>query len=115
MKEVNITTEVICTIPEWIRTGRHYSEFDVYQHPVYRLYVNSDLITERSWIYDDSIRAINEDFWVLLPEVATHTLRIEPVLRLPSQAKFLLFNPQSRSVQLKSKTRINNYEFTFMI
>jgi hypothetical protein len=42
MSETSITVEVHALQPRWI-----YIE-----QPKYRLYVNNDLITERTWIWD---------------------------------------------------------------
>ena len=114
MKDVNLNLDVICTRPNWVFVN-FYKDFEVFQNPIYRLYVNSDLITERTWIYDNSIKSIHENVWIRLPEGPTHSVRLEPVMKMPSQAKFLLFNPQSSTVSLKNKQRLNDLEFTFTV
>ena len=115
MKDVNLHLDVICTRPNWVFQGNIYKNFVIFQQPTYRLYVNSDLVTERTWIYDNSIKSINENVWLRLPEGPTHSIRLEPVVRMASQAKFLLFNPQSKSVALKNKQRVSDLEFTFTV
>jgi hypothetical protein len=118
MPQVNLSLEIHCDRPSWINSGyvagNPVADYSVLRQPTYRLYINDDLITERTWYWEDSIY-INEDVWVDLPEGIEHKLSVEPVLRNPAQAKFLVFNVQAKTGALKNKQRINDLQFSFNI
>ncbi len=81
----NITVEVHCQQPPW--AINHWE--DQYRDSRYRIYVDNDLITERTWIWDNST-LIQENLWVNVDQTATHTLKLESVTYIPEQAKFSL-------------------------
>lgn len=118
MPHVNLSIEIHCNFPSWVKSGyhlgNHIGDYPVFRQPTYRLFVNDDLITERTWIWEDAIY-INEDLWVDLSESITHKLIVQPILKNPAQAKFLAFNLQAKNSTLKNKQRINDLEFSFNI
>lgn len=63
-----------------VRVHWHHTE------PVYRLYVDNDLITERTWIWPNNTIYLNEELMVNLDPEKEHCLQIEV---LPCN-----FNPQ---------------------
>lgn len=82
MNEVNITVQVHCTQPTWVGSEKNQ----------YRLYINDDLLTERSWIWDTNT-VINENIWVDLASGSTNIIKLIPILNpVRSMAKFGLKN-----------------------
>ena len=69
MNEVNIKVQVHCLKPSWVVAEKHR----------YRLYINDDMLTERSWIWDINT-VIAEDIWVNLQLDTTNLIKLEPVL-----------------------------------
>lgn len=118
MPHVNLSIEIHCNFPSWIKSGYIFKnpigDYPVFRQPIYRLYVDNDLITERTWVWEDGIY-INEDLWVDLDESTIHKLTVQPILKNPAQAKFLAFNLQAKNSTLKNKQRLNDLEFSFNI
>lgn len=84
MSQVNLKVQIHCLQPLWVATEKN----------IYRLYVNNDLLTERSWIWDTNT-VINEDIWVNLNSTTTHSIKVEPILNpIRSMAKFTIQNLQ---------------------
>jgi|LauGreDrversion4_1035100.scaffolds.fasta_scaffold480534_1 hypothetical protein len=82
MNEVNIKVQVHCLKPSWVVAEKHR----------YRLYINDDMLTERSWIWGINT-VIDEDIWVNIPPDTTNLIKLEPVLNpVNSMAKFGLMN-----------------------
>ena len=46
-----------------------------YNNPVYRIYVDGDFITERSWVWDHEHTLIEEQIWVNI-EPGKHEIRV---------------------------------------
>jgi hypothetical protein len=107
MSEVNLKFEVHCQRPTWAR-------FNVdckYVDSKYRIYVNNDLIVERSWIWDNNI-FLKEDVWVIADQ--EYMLELEPVVYIPEQAVFTLDNFQVANFQADS-TKINDLQVNFIL
>jgi hypothetical protein len=81
MDAVNITVEVHCLKPTWVN----------YETNKYRIYINDNLLTERSWIWPLTTY-ISEDIWVTIPTNNCFTVRIDPVIDTGSVAKFAIRN-----------------------
>ena len=81
----HIIVEVHCVCPTWAKLHRN----EKYRDSKYRLYVDSDLITERTWIWNNSI-FLQENLWVSVDRNLTHTLKLEAVTHIPEQARFSL-------------------------
>jgi hypothetical protein len=90
MIETTITVEVHALQPRWIDLEK----------PRYRLYVNDDLFTERSWIWNQQI-FIKENLSGHLETDINHTIRLEIIKSDPMHlSQFGLRN-----------LRINNSDF----
>jgi hypothetical protein len=66
MSETTITVEIHALQPTWISV----------ESPKYRLYVNDDLITERTWLWD-TYTYIEEKIIVEVPKGINHTIRVD--------------------------------------
>ena len=85
MNFINITVNVHCIRPSWVFQPQN----EEFLQPIYRIYVDNDLYTERTWRWGPNT-LINEEIW--LDSGVGHSVRIEPVLKNPAQAKFKLTN-----------------------
>ena len=105
----NITVEVHCQQPPW--AINHWE--DRYRDSRYRIYVNNDLITERSWVWDNSTY-LKEDLWANITPEGTHSIKLEPITHIPEQAKFdlLNFNVVDTAIKVLS---IRPHEITFKL
>lgn len=82
MSQVNLKVQVHCLRPSWVN----------FENNKYRLYVNNDMITERSWIWDTKT-LLDENIWVELELDTEHSIKIVPVLDpINSFVKFTLKN-----------------------
>ena len=79
MNAVNLTVEVHCLKPSWVN----------YENNKYRLYVNDDLLTERTWIWELNT-LINENIWIDVPANSTNTVRLELIIQDHLLAQFAL-------------------------
>lgn len=73
MMDVKLTVDVMC---DWMAYP-----------PSYRVYVDGDLLTERSYIWDNEHEFVREHLAVTLSP-GTHTLVIEPVIKPENLAVF---------------------------
>ena len=105
----SITVEVHCQRPIW---AMHLPE-KRYQDSRYRIYIDNDLITERSWIWDNTIY-LKEHLWAKLDPTATHSVRLVPITHIPEQAKFELcqFLVTGKTVDIVT---VKPHEITFNI
>lgn len=85
MIAVNLTVDVHCIRPAWV----HYLENIEYVNSIYRIYVNDDLLTERTW---DNNFIVREEIWIHVIRHRLYTIRLESVLVNPAQATFILDN-----------------------
>ena len=81
MNEINVKIQVHCIKPSWVN----------YENNKYRLYINNDLFTERTWIWDLTT-VVDEDLWVDLPMNTTNVIRLDVILQPKSVAQFGLRN-----------------------
>jgi hypothetical protein len=82
MNETSIIIQVHALQPRWID----------YEQPKYRVYVNDDLITERTWSWDLNT-FIEENMCVDVPSGVSHTIRLELIKTRPMDlAQFGLQN-----------------------
>ena len=82
MSQVNLKVQVHCLRPSWVD----------FENNKYRLYVNNDMITERSWIWNTKT-LLDENIWVKLELDTEHSIKIVPVLDpINSFVKFTLKN-----------------------
>jgi hypothetical protein len=109
MLEINLIFEVHCQRPPW-GINNPVSKF---VDSRYRVYVNDDLITERSWIWDNNT-CLKESMWINSVNNLQHILKIEPVVYAPEQAVFTLDNFQVVNFQADS-TKINDLQVNFIL
>jgi hypothetical protein len=82
MNETTITVQIHALQPNWIE----------HEKPKYRLYINDDLITERTWIWDMQTY-IEEDLRVEVSPGVNHTIRLDLIKDNPMHlAQFGLQN-----------------------
>ncbi len=82
MSITKIKIEVHCLKPSWVD----------YENNKYRLYVDNNIITERSWIWNTKT-LLDENIWVELESAIEHSIKIVPVLDpINSFAEFGLTN-----------------------
>lgn len=72
MSETRITVQVHALQPRWID----------HEKPKYRIYVNDDLMTERTWGWDQQTY-IEETLWAELASGISHTVRLELIKSNP--------------------------------
>jgi hypothetical protein len=87
MLEVNLIFEVHCQRPQW----GIINPISKFNDSRYRVYVNDDLITERSWVWDSNI-FLCENMWIYRENNKKYTVKLEPVVCIPEQAKFRINN-----------------------
>lgn len=83
MFDVNINFQVFCTRPGWAMSNPIPKFTDVR----YRIYLDDNLITERSWIWANNI-ALHEELFVKIDLQQDHRLRLEPITYSDNQAVF---------------------------
>ena len=76
--ETHITIQVQCVKPSWIGYEKNNN---------YRLYVNDDLVTERTWLWDINT-VIEENIHLAVDPGTAVTLRLDPILSPNSVAQF---------------------------
>jgi len=79
--EINLSVEVHCLGPGWVN----------FEDAKYRLYVNNDLLTERTWRWGVNAFVI-EHLIVNVPQEISNEVYIIPVLEPKSTAQFILKN-----------------------
>ena len=87
MLEVNLIFEVHCRRPPWgiINSDAKFNDSR------YRIYIDNNLITERSWVWDNNI-FLCENMWIHGENNKKYTVKLEPVVCIPEQAKFRINN-----------------------
>ena len=79
--ETSLSVEVHCLGPRWVN----------FEDAKYRLYVNNDLLTERTWRWGiDAF--VKENIIVDVPTELANDLYIMPILEPKSTAQFVLKN-----------------------
>ena len=109
MLEVNLTFEIHCQRPPWGIENR----FSKFTNNRYRIYINNDLITERSWIWDNNI-FLKESVWIKSITDLQHILKIEPIVCIPEQAKFSVNNFKVTNLEADS-TKIDDLQVNFTL
>ena len=104
MAAVNVKVSVICEGFSWTHTEGNR----------YRLYVNSDLLTERAWAYDPRTTYIEEDIWVNVAENTINTVKIVPLMSKDSQAEFYLRYLKINDVRVEN-VKGTNHELLFQV
>ena len=79
----------------------------------YRIYINDDLITERTWIWDNKTY-LREDLWANLNPKDLHFIRLEPLIQIPEQVKFGLLDFNAVNLPVKVLA-IKPHKITFKL
>ena len=103
MNAVNLTVEVHCLKPSWVN----------HENNKYRIYVNDDLLTERTWIWELNT-LINENIWVIIPATSANTVRLEQIIQDKSVAQFALRNIRVIDTPFTSE-QINDLTISFTL
>jgi hypothetical protein len=84
MIEVNLNFHIHCQRPIWgiINSSSKFKDSR------YRIYINDDLITERSWVWNNEY--LNENIWMHGEDNTNYIVKLEPVVHIPDQAKFII-------------------------
>lgn len=77
MTEIHLSVDILC---DWLG-----------YEPAYRVYVDGDLLTERTYCWDNQHQFVREHL-ILNIGPGSHTLIIDPVKSLASQAHFKTAN-----------------------
>lgn len=109
MYDTNLIVEVHCLRPPW---GQH-NPIKMFNDSRYRIYVNQDLITERSWIWNNEIFLL-ENIWIHADKSHEYILKLEPVVTVPEQAKFSLKNLTSKNLEIMNKA-IDDLQINFTL
>lgn len=106
---INLFVDIHCREEPWA-----YELDSVnYKKPVYRLYLNNELLTERTWTHsEDSF--IREEIWVDIPRNFESTINLEPVMFDDKQATFGIDNLHSSNVNVTVTWR-NQHTITFYV
>lgn len=109
MLEVNLIFEVHCQRPVWAVNTTNIKFSD----SRYRVYINDELITERTWIWNNNI-FLKENIWINSPKDNQHTLKIEPVVCIPEQAVFTVDNFIVANLPADT-SKVNDLEVNFTL
>jgi hypothetical protein len=72
MRDYNVVVEVHCVEPRWVsKEGSRY-----------RIYVDNELMVERTWIWDQNTY-IQEHMVLKLHDHASHRMRLETIKTMP--------------------------------
>jgi hypothetical protein len=96
MIEINLAVELWGQIPNWQKV-LHSSVTKSsripkgYIEPKYRIYINDNLITERSWTWENNI-LLDENIWIYGEHDTDYILHLESIVFVPEQAVFKFSN-----------------------
>lgn len=113
MPAVTLTLDVDCEKPKWAQTKE---DRNLYEPPAYRLILNNELMTERSWPPPEVFPkfAIRETMFVDIAVRQENRIKFVPILENPAQAKFSISNLCLNQKPLEFKY-INDYELVFKL
>ena len=109
MHAVNITVEVHCIRPPW----GQLNPYKMFTDSRYRIYIDNNLITERSWVWNNDTFLL-ENIWVHADKNNEYSLKLEPVVAIPQQAKFSLRNIQTKNLEITSNV-IDDLQVNFIL
>jgi len=109
MYDTNITVEVYCFRPPWSQRN----PIKMFNDSRYRIYINQNLITERSWIWDNNIYLL-ENIWIHADKSTEYIVKLDPVVTVPEQAKFCLENLKSKNLEITSQA-VDDLQINFTL
>jgi hypothetical protein len=103
MEQYQFRINVSCEIPDWLvdpaQVTQFYPDPVVGITPMYRLYVNDDLLTERTWIWNKNTK-IKENVLIELEKATRNNITLEAVKsRISASVKFVISGCESISRQ----------------
>lgn len=116
MNAVNLTVDINYQLPNWAKciiSARIDATSSPRVFDCYRLFIDDDLLTERSWIWDNNI-VIHEDIWITASKNSSHILTIKPIIEEPVYSKFFINNLQVIDVPFTSE-QINDLTISFTL
>lgn len=108
MATYTLTADIHCSFPSWV-FDKHNKKF---QDTKYRIYINNELMVERSWIWGNN-KFIREELIIEVEPGSICNLKLEPVVLNIAQAKFDITNLTKNKLPYNS-TR-SNLELSFII
>lgn len=90
MNLVKLSVEIHCNQPNWAKM----QPID----PSYRLYLNNDLVTERTWKFGESC-FINEEMYANLTHEQPCVIELEPLIKIPGFAEFYMTNFNTADIE----------------
>lgn len=113
MPIVTLTLDVDCEKPTWAQIKE---DKNLYEPPAYRLILNNELLTERSWPPPEVFPnfGIRETMPVEIALRQENRIKFVPILENPAQAKFTLSNLCLNNKLIEFKY-INDYELVFKL
>ena len=109
MREVNLTFEIHCQRPHWGLVN----PISKFTDSRYRIYINDDLITERSWVWSNDT-FLHENIWIYGKNNTNYLLKIEPIVHIPEQAEFSVNNFKVTNLEADS-TKLNDLQVNFTL
>ncbi len=103
MSAINIIVDLQCNVASW---SVDYTR--------YRLYVNTDLITERDWIWKNNMY-LKESIWIQPQDNKNYILRIQPIVRIPEQATFKINNLSVKTHTLSELYQVDDLTVNFRV
>jgi len=82
MFETNIKFDVVCD---------NYEPNIKIPDPIYRIFINNDLITERTWIWDKATK-ITEDIWCIMVPFTEYVIKLVPISKQYEPKQFTINN-----------------------
>jgi len=104
MDAIKFTCDVHCIRPNWAM--HHW--LDIYKLSAYRIYVNSDLITERTWLWDNSVY-LQENIVVNLKDTHENSVRLVPIVEVAEQAEFEIKNLKldNKNIEILDQSKLS--------
>lgn len=89
MNIINLVFDVYGYVPKWINDTLLPTK-NILNDSKYRIYVDTDLIVERNWVWNNDIFLRENIFFN--STLSEHTVRLEPVVFIAKQIKFTIKN-----------------------
>ena len=103
-----LTADIHCSLPKWVFDDNNKK----FQDTKYRIYINHELMTERSWIWGNN-KFVREELIIEVEPGSICNLRLEPVVFNIAQAKFDITNLTKNKLSYNSTK--SDLELSFII
>lgn len=95
---INLRFDLRCVQPQWANTDFNPN----HRPPIYRIYINDELITERTWRFDNET-FVMEDLWLSAVTGQVYNLIVETKIMDAKSAEFSLTNFTSLSNTVEAR------------